>query len=61
MKTEKQKVSIFVAPEIAHAIAIQAARMGVSKSECIRLMMFEPKKAEALQYGGSKNESTKGH
>jgi hypothetical protein len=49
MTAKKKKVSIFVAPEIARAIAIQAARLGVSKSECVRLFLFDPKGAESRQ------------
>ena len=46
---KKTKISLFLKPEIAKAIRIQAARLGVSKSECVRLFLFEPKRAEKMQ------------
>jgi hypothetical protein len=46
---KKQKVSMFLPPEIARAVKIQAARLGLSVSELIPMMLFQPKEAEKRQ------------
>jgi hypothetical protein len=48
-KKQKIKMSVFVSEEIATAMRVQAARLGISKSEFVTLAFTNPKKLEALQ------------